>query len=309
MAEMSRRSLTLAGLCVAVVLLLGFAAAGAAPTAPFQVSFIDIGQGDSTLLRSGDFAVLVGGGKPAAGPTVAAYLRQEGVPDVDVMLATHADSDHVGGLEDVVASGIPVREVLYNGYSGDTSTWYGFAKAVANQGLTLTAAQFGQTLEWGETAVYALNPLPGLANPEQNDVAVVLRVDHAAVHYLLPSDADSTVEAAIVARGTPVASQILKVGHHGSSYSTSAAFLAAVRPEQAVISVGPNSYGHPAAGTLQRLAAAGATVWRTDQNGTITISDDSASYIVQAEHVAHALFLPLVVRPEAPPLPTKLITL
>ena len=137
----------------------------------------------------------------------------------------------------------------------------------------------------------------------------MLRVDHGAVRYLLPSDADSSVEAQILARGTPVAAQILKVGHHGSNYSSSTAFLAAVRPEQAVISVGPNSYGHPADGTLERLAAAGATVWRTDQNGTVSVTDDSVTYTVQAEHGLRMVFLPLVARVEPPtPTPTPTAT-
>jgi len=155
--------------------------------ASVQVTFINVGQGDSALIRSGDFAVLVDGGRSSAGPTVVAYLHQQGVSDVDVMLATHADADHIGGLDDVLKSGIPVRQALYNGYPGDSATWSNFATAVANAGLTLSAAQFGQTFTWGETTAYVLNPLPGLTDPEQNNASVVVRIDHAAVHYLLPA--------------------------------------------------------------------------------------------------------------------------
>ena len=82
--------------------------------------------------------------------------------DVDVMVATHADSDHIGGLETVLESGIPVNQVLYNGYPGDTATWYAFATAVAEDGLVLSAAQVGQAYTWGEAGAYVLNPVPGL---------------------------------------------------------------------------------------------------------------------------------------------------
>ena len=111
--------------------------APAAATGPGRVAFINVGEGDAALLQDGNgFDVLIDGGEPAAGPTVVAYLRQQGVNDIDVMVNTNPDADHVGGLIDVLQQAdIPVKAVLFNGYSGTTTTWYDFATAVAKDGL------------------------------------------------------------------------------------------------------------------------------------------------------------------------------
>ena len=116
-----------------------------------EADFIDIGQGDAILLRDGNgFDVLVDGGKRAAGPTILAYLRVQGITDIDVMVATHADADHIGGLINVLqANDIPVLQVLYNGYPGTTLTWADFATAVADEGMTPAPAQFPAEYVWG----------------------------------------------------------------------------------------------------------------------------------------------------------------
>ena len=118
-----------------------------------RVSYFDVGQGDSILIRDKNgFDVLIDGGKPSAGPTVVAYIHQMAIDDIDVLIASHADADHIGGLIDVLHDiTIPVNQVLYNGYPGNTNTWYSFATAVAEEGLTLDAAQFPQEYSWGVT--------------------------------------------------------------------------------------------------------------------------------------------------------------
>lgn len=289
-------------LLIAVSVLAFFTLAVAIyPTssATVQASFIAVGQGDSILLRdSNGFDVLIDGGKTSAGPTVLAYLRAQVVDDIEVMVATHTDADHIGGLIDVLeAADIPVVSVLYNGYPGDTLTWGNFATAAANEGATPAPAQYPTVYQWGGMTVYVLNPESGLTNPDQNNASVVLRVEHGNVTFLLTGDIDSTQEAAIVARGTPVAADILKVAHHGSQYSSGADFLAAVAPNEAVISVGTNSYGHPAPETLNRLLAAGARIWRTDQRGTIVITSNGLTYTLP---VTFTLYLPVVANNTTP---------
>ena len=172
------------------LLVLSFAPAMALQDDPLRISFIDVGQGDSALIRDAEgFDVLIDGGPPAAGPTVVAYLREQGVDDVDVMLATHADADHIGGLIDVLAANdIPVREVLYNGYPGTTQTWATFAQAVADEGLTMQAAQYPGDYQWGQVAAHVLNPLPGLSDPPQNDACVVTRLDYGSERLLFACD-------------------------------------------------------------------------------------------------------------------------
>ena len=122
------------------------------------------------------------------------------------MVASHADSDHIGGLIEVLnAPDIPVDTVLYNGYPGNTLTWNGFVTTVANEGASLITAQFPLTYTWGSTTAHILNPAPGLTDPDQNDVSSVILLDSDDVEYLFTGDIGSAVEADIVARCTPVA--------------------------------------------------------------------------------------------------------
>jgi len=273
----------------------------AADSQPYsiQVSFIDVGEGDSALIQNSDgYNILIDGGKVSEGQTVLAYLRNNGVYTLNAIIATHADSDHIGGLISVLeATDISVDAVIYNGYPGDTQTWNAFVLAVADEGLTLETAQFPGELTWGTTTAYVLNPVSNLVNPDSNDVSLVLLFDHLEIESLFPGDIDSTVESEIMARGTPIAADILKVAHHGSNYSTSVEFLNAVQPFDSIISVGPNPYGHPGAVTLGRLLAIGSNIWRTDISGTILIvSDDGYTYHVIPSITRENIYLPLVIR-------------
>lgn len=196
--------------------------------------------------------------------------------------------------------------MLYNGYPGHTNTWYRFATAVAQHVGSMEPAQFPQVYAWGPLTVHVLNPVSGLNDPDQNEVSVVLLVADGNVKYMLTGDLPTSVEPTVVARGTPVAADILKVAHHGSRYSTGQTFLAAVQPKEAVILVGAdNPYGHPHPDTLARLRDAGARIWRTDKDGTIVITSDGASYRVPTggTYIRLHFYFPLVLR-SIPPTPT-----
>jgi competence protein ComEC len=264
-----------------------------------QVAFIDVGEGDSTLIQTSDgYNILIDGGIVSQGPTVLAYLRNHGVYTLSAIVASHADSDHIGGLISVLqATDIAVDAVIYNGYPGDTLTWNNFVAAVANDGLSLTTAQFPEEIHWGITTVYILNPPAGLVNPETNDASLVMLLERDHIDTLFTGDIDSTVESQVVARGTPIAADILKVAHHGSDLSTSTDFLNAVEPTDSIISVGLNSYGHPGSDALARLFASGTNVWRTDINGTILItSSDGITYQVIPSVTRASIFLPFIIR-------------
>jgi beta-lactamase superfamily II metal-dependent hydrolase len=244
------------------------------------VAFIDVGQGDAILIRDGaGFDVLVDGGRKSAGEAVLAYLRLVQVDDLEALIATHADSDHIGGLIDVLgAPDIPVESAYFNGYPGDTQTWAEFEAAVLAEGLSLTPAQYPANLAWGSAFVEVLNPEAGLVNPDQNEVSVVLLIGYAQIGVLLTADIDSSVESQLPGRTASLQAEVLKVAHHGSKYSSGEDFLAAVQPAEAVISVGPNAYGHPSPEALARLSAAKARLWRTDSVGTVTAVIDGAAY-------------------------------
>jgi competence protein ComEC len=210
------------------------------------------------------------------------------------MVATHADEDHIGGLIDVLQmTDVPIRAVIYNGYDGATETWNDFVAAVHQEGLVPSSLQYPGAFKWGSVTGSVLNPEPGLINPDQDDASLVLLITHENVKFMFPADIGLTTETTLVARGTPLAAQVLKVAHHGSKGSTGTAFLSAVQPLDAIISVGTNSYGHPTLETLARLQAAGARIWRTDQQGTIVVTDDGSDYRIT--HTQY-LFLPMIFR-------------
>lgn len=255
------------------------------------IAFIDVGQGDATLIRDGNgFDVLVDGGGKSVGDNLIEYIKEVGVDDLEVVLATHADSDHIGGLISVLeAVEIPVESVYYNGYPGDTQTWTEFTNAVSSRGLNLNQAHFPDTYSWGGIDVQVLNPLPNLLDPDQNKASVVLLVDYAQITVLLPADIDASVENQLSSRTTSLQADILKVAHHGSEFSTSQSFLLEVLPLEAVISVGANPHGHPTVETLTRLENIGANIWRTDSIGTILMISDGESY----EILPKLVFLPI----------------
>lgn len=293
---MTIKKFVILGTLVVTLFLLAATPVRAAVNSAFQTSFINVGQGDSALVRDeSGFDILVDGGRQSAGPTVVAYLHEQGIDDIDVMVASHADSDHIGGLISVLQSDIPIEKVVYNGYPGSTNTWSDFVAAVAARGLSLDSLQYPKELAWGSSTIYILNPPAGLLNPETNSASIVMRLVHGQTELLFTGDIDSNIESSILARQTPIAADILKVAHHGSKYSSSDVFLAAVHPQEAVISVGINSYGHPAPETINRLLAAGAHISRTDESGTIVF--------YEAPNITYVIYLPLVMRSQ--PLPTQ----
>ncbi len=272
-------------------------------------TFINVGEGDSALLQDGNgFSVLIDGGVAAEGPTVDQFLHTQGIAELNVLMASHADADHIGGLITVLQdASIQIDQVLYNGYPGSTTTWTVFSSVVTARGLTLTAADFPQVLAWGGMTAHILNPPVGLSNPDTNDASIVARVDYGTTDTLFTGDISSTIEATVVAQGTSVAAGVLKVAHHGSAYSSGNPFLAAVHPNYGIISVGPNSYGHPSAQTIARLINAGAQVWRTDLAGNIQVIEDGASYSINPQFPFLVVYLPFIGLPMSPtltPMPT-----
>jgi beta-lactamase superfamily II metal-dependent hydrolase len=245
--------------------------------APLAVHFIDVGQGDAILMQSAGATFLIDGGKASA--HVENYLQGHGVGDIDLMVATHPHEDHFGGLTAVLGLH-SVHEIWTNGDTDTSPSYQNFAAAVSAEGATVRDVTRGYSVQMGGLELDVLHP-PLPLTGDQNRNSVVLHVSCGQVDLLLVGDATTDSESSMISAGVLGDVEVLKVGHHGSNTSTGAEFLAIVAPEEAVISVGAgNPYHHPSQETLARLADAGATIYRTDEDGTVLLTSDCNTYSI-----------------------------
>lgn len=256
---------------------------------PLKVYFLNVGQGDAAYLElpNGRNALIDAGPSRSTASYLAVFLAEHNVTRIDNVVLTHPHADHYTGLQYVFAS-VQVGN-FYDTQADNTGTAADEAiRARAREtGANMIHPAAGDTLDWdgGEVQVKVLNacssPVMSGSGQFLNDCSIVLKITYQDTSMLLAGDVQEEVEAELVAAfGAGLKSDVLKVGHHGSRYSSSDAFLAAVKPRDAVISVGANTYGHPAPSCRARLAAAGALLRRTDTDGTIgyTIGGDPAAF-------------------------------
>jgi len=254
------------------------------------VHFLDVGQGDAAVLRTpaGRFMLIDGGPRTpesdAGRRVVIPFLRRQGAARLAVMVATHGDADHLGGLP-AVLDALPPELVLEPGEPLGRPLYLEFLAGVEGSGAAWHPARSGDRIELDGVTLEVLSPDSAwLALPlDVNEHGVVLRVSFGGTRLLFQADAGLPVEARLAGRVGPV--ELLKVGHHGSRSATSGEWLDELRPREAVISVGArNRYGHPAPEVLERLARRGITVYRTDREGTITFTIDSTRAQLDIRH-------------------------
>lgn len=247
------------------------------PVGTLQVFYLDVGQGDSTLIKTPKGQhILIDGGDNHKGQDVVEYLESLGITQLDVVIATHPDADHIGGL-DTVIDAIPVKSVYAPKVSHTTNTYRDFLMAVKNRGLKIKTAKAGLDIPLeGITAVFVA-PVAEYGK-DLNAWSAVLRLTYGNTSFLFTGDAEARSEADMLKLPEPLHADVLKVGHHGSDTSTSQEFLDAVQPTYAVISAGAgNKYGHPKKVIMNRLKKAGVEIFRTDKQGTITAISDGTN--------------------------------
>ncbi len=249
-----------------------------------SVYFLDVGQGDSTLVLFSDKSILIDAGEAEMGDRVVSDLKALGVSRIDLLVATHPHSDHIGGMQKVLAA-FPVGQVLDSGLPHTSSAYEHFLETIDRKNIPYRVAEQGQTIDIDPAlTIFVLSPPKQHFGDDPNTNSVVLRISYGTVAFLLAGDMGGESENALVRSGYPLDSRILKVGHHGSYSSTSSSFLERVRPETAIIMVGrDNPYGHPHKQTLDLLEEYGVSVYRTDIDGTIVIRSDGMSYSVKTE--------------------------
>ncbi len=238
-----------------------------------EVHFLDVGQGAATLLLCGESAVLVDGGEYENGHEIVSYLRYHGVEKLDLLIATHAHSDHIGGLI-VVLQKMQVDEVLMNDSSAentDSQSKYEFLSQLNTNGATVTIAEADMTYEFNDMLLTVLQG--SNESTDENENSIVLRADYDDVSVLLTGDIGNMTESELIAGNNNIDCDILQAAHHGSNYSNSEAFIHHVSPEKVVISCGKNNiYNHPGEEAMNRFRQENTSVYRTDIMGTLVFS-------------------------------------
>ena len=244
------------------------------------VSFIDVGQGNCTLLKCGDKAILVDSGEVGAAQTVINYIKNQNIKTLDCVLVTHPHSDHMGAMtkllyefkiKDVIMPEIP-EEIIPT-----SKTYEKFLVAVSENAENVIAAKPDETFSYGEMKMEIFAPLRDY--DDLNDMSAVTRISYGDTSVMFTGDATATVEKDLLKKNIDYSATILNVGHHGSKTSTSESWLKAVDPEYAVICCGLNNdYGHPHQSVVNRLEEFGIKTYRTDLLGTIVFESNSKEF-------------------------------
>ena len=242
------------------------------PNDSLEVYFLDVGQGDSEFIDlAGGVQVLIDGGPPN-GKAVQALGRIIPFSDryIDLIIMTHAQLDHFGGLIDVLDT-YEVGAFLWNGVEGTTSAFQGLKDVIESRNIPVIVLGAGDRIKYGDNYFKILSPNKSLLGAKNlNDTSIVTQLISGEIKILFTGDISQKTENKL-SNTYDLTSNILKVSHHGSKYSSSPNFLSAVHPALAIIQVGKNSYGHPTAETLGRLAVVGAKIFRTDSDGTVRL--------------------------------------
>ena len=233
------------------------------------IDFIDVGQADSILVRNQDKVMLIDAGTNEAGETVVNYLENLGITKIDYLIGTHPHADHIGGLDDVI-NNFDIGQIYMPKIETTTKTFEDVLEAIENKKLTVTAPNKGDKIELGQAEGEFMTE-PILDEDNLNVSSLVLRLEFGNTSYLFMGDAEEENEETINWPKTDV----LKVGHHGSSTSSSESFLEQVQPKYAIIMAGKNnSYGLPTQETIDKLNNIGCEIYRTDEDGTIQMTSD-----------------------------------
>ena len=253
-----------------------------------MVEFIDVGQGDCTLITDSEAVILIDGGESGEAETVINYLRNKNIEKIDCCIATHPHSDHIGSLskvfenfevEDVIMPEIPEKIIP------TTATYERFLNSVSENAKNVYPAHRGETFTYGGITLTILAPVDDY--DDLNNMSVVTLASFGNTSVMITGDAETPSEEDMLAfKGADYSADILKVGHHGSKTSSSEEWLDAVNPQFAVISCGlDNDYGHPHKQLIKRLEKAEIEYYRTDLAGDIVFESDGKEFVMltQAE--------------------------
>ena len=248
------------------------------PDGFFQIHFLDVGYGDAALVICDGKTMLIDGGSSAK--TISGFLTEQGISYLDYVVATHAHSDHVGGLTGAF-SVADVDVILSTVAESDDKSFQKFADKAKEQGRAITVPKVGDSFSLGEAVVTVLGPVPGKQYEDPNDTSLVLHIVYGETSFLFTGDIEEPAQRDLLESGVIPHATLLKVPHHGKASAATKEFLDAVTPLYGVISIGASKL--PADDTLLRLQESGTTVYRTDLNGTVLCSSDGYTLSFETE--------------------------
>jgi len=234
-----------------------------------KVHFIDVGQADAALIQFGKRTLLIDTGD-WRGSEVVPYLEKMGVTSIDVVVGSHPHADHIGQLDKVIER-FDVGEVWMSGGTANSQVFNRVISAIDAHNIGYDEPRAGDRFEIDDLRIDILSP-NNLTGDLNND-SIVMKLTYGSVSFLFSGDAEREAERKMVSSGQDLRATVLKVGHHGSSTSTTSSFLDKVQPKIAIISVGQNnSYGHPSNEVINRLKNAGVELYVTMTHGTIVVT-------------------------------------
>ena len=268
-----------------------------------KVHYLNVGQGDSEFIELPDgVTMLIDAGSEGDGENIGNYIKGLGYNKIDIIIATHPHADHIGGMVGVIKN-IDSRINYVPKAQSNTTTYMNFITTI---GIVHYAKAGVSLIDTPNLKVYFIAPNSD-SYDELNNYSAVLKIVYKNNTYLFTGDAQTESENEMLAKGYDIRANVLKVGHHGSTTSSSKAFLKAVSPKYAVIPVGKdNSYGHPSQKILNNLGEVGASVYRTDIDGTVVMTSDGSNISVSTNSFATAGWLS--VKNEEKPLPDGTVT-
>ncbi len=240
-----------------------------------KVYYLNVGQADSILIENAGSYMLIDAGNNSDGKNLVDYFKKKGITKFDYVIATHAHEDHIGGMDDVL-NNFKVDHFYMPDVLTTTKTFEDVITALENNNISLEVPKIDEMFILGGVKFNVIHV--GKEGDDLNDTSIVVRALYGDTSFLFMGDATSNVEKDILNKYLD--SDVLKVGHHGSRYSSTTTFLNKVTPEYAVISVGDdNSYQHPHEEGLSRIKKSGAKIYRTDRDGTIVAVSDGKDVI------------------------------
>ncbi|MDF2820630.1 MAG: beta-lactamase domain protein [Clostridiales bacterium] len=240
-----------------------------------KVNFIDVGQGDSIfIILPNSKSILIDAGESDSYENITKIIDSSNITKIDVLIATHPHADHIGGMDEIIEN-YEIGKIYMPKISSSTTTFENLLQTISDKNLKITTATAGMSIELDDSVNIDILG-PNSSNYDDiNNFSIIIKLTYNNNSFLFTGDAESVSEKELLQNQYDLKADILKVGHHGSSSSTSASLLKAVEPTYAIISVGKdNAYGHPKQKLLDRLADYGVTTYRTDELGTISVTSD-----------------------------------